>query len=168
MRLGNEFIVFHAMPTGTVIDLANVEDTGKTHVKVENEIWLQPFEFLLGVTMETVHMPANMAGRLDGKSSLARLGLFIHITGGNIDPGFNGPITIELFNARKLPIILRPGLPICQIVFDTLQSRARSPYQGRYQNAHGVEASKYGKETDKTPAGNAIPYPPNYFGEGHG
>jgi dCTP deaminase len=159
MRLGHEFLFFVDSHSLLPIDLSDISDEHSKSVVVGSEGFrLNPLTFALGSTMEQVNMPANMAGRLDGKSSLARLGLFIHITGGNIDPGFSGRVTIELFNARRKAIILRPGWPICQIVFSTLASRARRPYEGRYQGAMGVEASKYGLTQDGKPStGNAIP-----------
>jgi deoxycytidine triphosphate deaminase len=64
---------------------------------------LHPLKFALGVTMETVWLPDDIAGKLEGKSSLARTGLLIHVTGGFVDPGFHGPLTLEFFNAREIP-----------------------------------------------------------------
>jgi dCTP deaminase len=145
MTLGTEFIVFEEHDQ-VLIDLDDVRDTGAHKVArtPEQGIIIHPGQFMLGVTVETVCLPSDIAGRLDGKSSVARLGVFIHITGGNIDPGFQGPVTMELFNARRVPIRLRPGKPICQMVFEYLSAPCEKPYQGRYQHAQGVEASKYG------------------------
>jgi dCTP deaminase len=152
MTLGTEFIVFSEHDQA-MIDLGDVQDSGAHKVERPDGIIIHPGEFMLGVTAETVYLPNNIAGRLDGKSSCARLGIFIHITGGNIDPGFQGPVTMELFNARRVPIKLRPGKPICQMVFEYLAAQCRNPYQGRYQNATGVEASKYGWSDSAVQAG---------------
>jgi dCTP deaminase len=151
MMLGNEFVVFDAEQQ-VCIDLAYPisDGTSRKQVHADGEPFiLQPLQFALGVTVEKVNMPHDIAGRLDGKSSLARAGLLIHLTGGNIDPGFCGPITLEMFNVRRCPIILHPGQPFCQLVFQMLTTPADNPYQGRYQHATGVEASKYGMDLDK-------------------
>src|SRR5438046_7258331 len=83
---------------------------------------LHPGEFVLGSTLETVGLPDDLAGRLEGKSSLGRLGLLTHSTAGFIDPGFNGHITLELSNVANLPIILWPGMKIGQLWLFRLSS----------------------------------------------
>src|SRR4051794_22345719 len=102
MLLGDEFVVFDAEQQ-VCIDLQYPISDGTARKKKTDgdPIVLQPQQFMLGVTVEKVNMPHDVAGRLDGKSSLARAGLLIHLTGGNIDPGFCGPITLEIFNARR-------------------------------------------------------------------
>ena len=107
-------------------------------------IVLHPSEFILGVTEEVVRLSNNIVGKIEGKSSLGRLGLMVHVTAGFIDPGFIGPITLEMKNLLNVPIVLRPGKKICQIAFAWLNSAARRPYDGRYQNSKGVVASRYG------------------------
>ena len=147
LTLGNEFITFRDLVNEevTFIDLdAPPQGVGYKLVLQEGEFYvLEPMEFVLGVTRERICCPPNIAGKLDGKSSLARFGLLIHVTGGFVDPGFRGPLTLEIFNAFPVPIILRPGKGICQIGFQHLTAPAAQPYQGRYQDAEGVEASKY-------------------------
>jgi dCTP deaminase len=144
LRLACDFIVFDNY-SQTHLDLGKLDDksTRKLSVTPEMGFILHPLKFALGVTMETVHLPDDIAGKLEGKSSLARTGLLIHVTGGFVDPGFHGPLTLEFFNAREIPIILRPELPIAQIGFSRLESPAQQPYRGRYQNATTVEPSKY-------------------------
>jgi dCTP deaminase len=144
LRLGHDFIVFDNYEQ-THLDLGDLNDKSPRKIIVTPEIGftLHPLKFALGVTMETVWLPDDIAGKLEGKSSLARTGLLIHVTGGFVDPGFHGPLTLEFFNAREIPIILRPGIPIAQIGFSRMDSRAAKPYRGRYQNATTVEPSKY-------------------------
>lgn len=145
LTLGDEFIVFDAHAQ-VCIDLEHMNDTTTKKVKCDPQdgFILHPGEFVLGVTEETVTIPNNMMARLEGKSSIGRLGVMIHVTAGFVDPGFNGPLTLEIYNVRKIPIILRPGKPFCQISFSYLAAPCANPYRGRYQNAQGVEASKFG------------------------
>jgi dCTP deaminase len=145
MTLGDEIITFDRGPMPQVIDLASPpKDVGLKIKLIENESYrLMPMQFILGVTRERICCPADIAAKLDGKSSLARFGLLIHVTGGFIDPGFRGPLTLEIFNVFPVPILLRPGLPFCQVGFQRLTESASVPYAGRYQDAEGVEASKY-------------------------
>ncbi len=84
--------------------------------------------FVLASTVERIVMPDHLVGRVEGKSSLARLGLFVHVTAGFIDPGFEGFITLELFNANNFPIVLYADMPICQISFERMSSPAQIPY----------------------------------------
>lgn len=144
LTLGHDFIVFDNYEQ-THLDLGNLDDKSprKLVVTPDQGFTLHPLKFALGVTQETVWLPDDVSGKLEGKSSLARTGLLIHVTGGFVDPGFHGPLTLEFFNAREIPIILRPELPIAQIGFTLLMSPAAKPYQGRYQNAKSVEPSKY-------------------------
>ena len=144
LRLANEFIVFDNYEQ-THLDLANLDDRSPRMIVPDDRkgFTLHPLKFALGVTIETIWLPPSIAGKLEGKSSLARTGLLIHVTGGFVDPGFHGPLTLEFFNAREIPIILRPGLPIAQIGFTWMQSPVAEPYHGRYQDASGAEASKY-------------------------
>ena len=143
LHLSDEFLV---PDIGSVmyVDLAAPEDFMK-HVRVPEPIGyvLHPGEFILGVTKEKVTLPANIVGKIEGKSSLGRLGLMVHVTAGFIDPGFRGPVTLEMKNLLQVPIVLRPGKKICQIAFAYLKSAAVNPYAGRYQDSQGVVASRY-------------------------
>jgi dCTP deaminase len=148
VRLGNDFKVFERDDT-VAIDFANPADITK-HVTVEDggQFVLHPGEFALGVTTEKVNLPNNVVGRIEGKSSIGRLGLMIHITAGYIDPGFRGPITLEMVGVHPLPLILRPGMLIAQISFHETSMAAQQPYQGRYQDAESVQSSRFGMEVD--------------------
>ena len=108
---------------------------------------LHPGEFVLGATFEAVTLPDDVAARLEGKSSLGRLGLLTHSTAGFVDPGFTGHITLELSNVATLPIKLWPGMKIGQLCFFRLSSPAEKPYgsgeyASRYQGQRGPTASR--------------------------
>lgn len=114
---------------------------------IDTEFLLSPGSFVLASTMETVSLPANIAGRVDGKSSLGRLGLIVHSTAGFIDPGFKGNVTLEITNINNRRIILHPGMLICQMSFIKLTGNAERPYghpdlKSRYQNQVGVQGAK--------------------------
>src|SRR6195952_1170804 len=108
---------------------------------------LHPGEFVLGSTFELVTLPDDIAARLEGKSSLGRLGLLTHSTAGFVDPGFSGHVTLELSNVATLPIKLWPGMKIGQLCFIRLTSPAEKPYgsteySSRYQGQRGPTASR--------------------------
>ncbi len=108
---------------------------------------LHPGEFVLGSTFEQVTLPDDVAARLEGKSSLGRLGLLTHSTAGFIDPGFSGHVTLELSNVATLPIKLWPGMKIGQVCYFQLTSPADNPYGSgtygnRYQGQRGPTASR--------------------------
>jgi dCTP deaminase len=115
---------------------------------------LHPGEFVLGSTFEQVSLPDDLAGRLEGKSSLGRLGLLTHSTAGFIDPGFTGHITLELSNVANLPITLWPGMKIGQLCLFRLSSPAERPYGSegvgsRYQGQRGPTPSRAWKNFHK-------------------
>lgn len=113
----------------------------------EDAFVLHPGEFVLGSTLELVTLPDDVAARLEGKSSLGRLGLLTHSTAGFIDPGFTGHVTLELSNTATLPIKLWPGMKVGQLCFFQLSSAAERPYGSgtlgsRYQGQRGPTASR--------------------------
>ena len=119
---------------------------------------LHPGEFVLGSTYEQVTLPDNIAARLEGKSSLGRLGLLTHSTAGFIDPGFSGHVTLELSNVATLPIKLWPGMKIGQLCFFQLSSPAINPYgtgayANRYQGQRGPTASRSFQNFHRTDVG---------------
>ncbi|MGB5952265.1 MAG: dCTP deaminase [Ornithinimicrobium sp.] len=118
-------------------------------VEVEpNETFvLHPGEFVLGSTYETITLPDDVAARVEGKSSLGRLGLLTHATAGFVDPGFTGHVTLELSNVATLPIVLHPGMKIGQLCFFQLSSPSEHPYGSsakgsHYQGQRGPTASR--------------------------
>jgi dCTP deaminase len=117
---------------------------------------LHPGEFVLGSTLEQVSLPDDLAGRLEGKSSLGRLGLLTHSTAGFIDPGFTGHVTLELSNVANLPIKLWPGMKVGQLCLFRLESPAEHPYGSevygsRYQGQRGPTASRSWRDFSRTP-----------------
>jgi len=123
------------------------ELTRLVEAKADEPFILHPGEFVLGSTYEFVTLPDDVAARLEGKSSLGRLGLLTHSTAGFIDPGFGGHVTLELSNVATLPIKLWPGMKIGQLCFFKLSSPAEHPYGSseygsRYQGQRGPTASR--------------------------
>ncbi|NLV79661.1 MAG: dCTP deaminase [Rhodococcus sp.] len=148
VRLDSLFRVFNNTRY-THIDPAKQQDelTSLVEVPSNEPFVLHPGEFVLGSTMERCSLPADLAGRLEGKSSLGRLGLLTHSTAGFIDPGFDGHITLELSNVANLPIILWPGMKIGQLCLFRLTSPAEFPYGSaavgsKYQGQRGPTPSK--------------------------
>jgi len=132
----------HIDPAEDQPDLTRLVETPATEPFI-----LHPGEFVLGSTYEVVSLPDDLAGRLEGKSSLGRLGLLTHSTAGFIDPGFSGHITLELSNVATLPIKLWPGMKIGQLCLFRLSSPAEHPYGSaiygsKYQGQRGPTASK--------------------------
>ena len=132
-----------------VIDpsLEQPELTREIEVKNNEHFILHPGEFVLASTYEVVTLPDDIAGRLEGKSSLGRLGLLTHSTAGFIDPGFSGHITLELSNVANLPVKLYPGMKIGQLCLIKLSSAAEHPYGSalygsRYQGQRGPTPSR--------------------------
>jgi dCTP deaminase len=147
VRCDHRFRVFHpgrypfidvkqAMPDLT--ELVEIDD-GRAFI-------LHPGEFVLGATLERISLPDDLVARLDGKSSLGRLGLQVHSTAGLADPGFTGQITLELSNMTRLPISLYPGMRVAQLVFEMLSTPADRPY------GHGELNSKYQGQSGPTPS----------------
>lgn len=113
----------------------------------ESELWrLDPQEFCLATTVEAVNLPSHIGARVEGKSSLGRRGLFIHVTAGWIDPGFRGQITLELFNCSLEPIQLVPHQKICQLAFFYLDKPAQKSYGGKYQDQIGIVGARQENE----------------------
>ena len=156
VRISNLFRVFRNHSAG-VIDVKQ-DMTGLTELIEmpcdedgvgDEPFMLHPGEFVLGSTLERIAVPNDLVGRVEGKSSLGRLGLLIHSTAGFIDAGFDGHITLELANVASLPITLYPGMKIGQISFMEMTSPADLPY------GQGAKGSKY--------QGQAGPTPSRYF-----
>lgn len=155
LRLGNTFRVFenHNRP---YIDLSlpkdDIDGTIKAvmsdEIKREDgeEFFIHPGQLVLGVTKERVTIPPTLVGWLDGRSSLARLGLLVHVTAHRIDPGFDGNIVLEFYNAGRLPLVLRPGMKICAISFEEILGTVDKPYSvredSRYKNQSSAEPAR--------------------------
>ncbi len=134
LRLGNE-IKFFPKLEWVILNPFTTDSKAITqikHYKDDEDIVIQPGEFLLGATKERFWLPANIVWRVEWRSSIARLWLLIHITAWFIDPGFwrDNPstITLEICNINAVPIVIRPGMRICQIAFETMDTDAAIPY----------------------------------------
>lgn len=160
ITLGNRFRVFedHAAPyidlSGKKSDVeAALNSVMSDEIVVEEDksFFLHPGELALAVTHESVTLPANIVGWLDGRSSLARLGLMVHVTAHRIDPGWSGNIVLEFFNSGKLPLALKPGMKIGALSFEVLSNAAEKPYNARldakYKGQDGAIASRISSDS---------------------
>ncbi len=159
VRLGNQFRVFRGH-TAPFIDLSGPKDEVSAALDrvMSDEIvlpegeafFLHPGELALAVTFESVTLPNDLVGWLDGRSSLARLGLMVHVTAHRIDPGWHGRIVLEFYNSGKLPLALRPGMLIGALSFEPLSGSAARPYNSRqdakYRDQQGAVASRIDKD----------------------
>ena len=149
LRLGDSFRVFHNHRI-SAIDLREPPTNLTEEVVVEpgDVFVIHPGEFCLGTTLEWVELPDDIVARIEGKSSLGRLGLIVHATAGFCDPGWKGTLTLELNNLTRVPIKLHPGLPIAQLSFMTLDAPAQRPYGSaelgsHYQGQMAATESRY-------------------------
>ncbi|WP_371378850.1 dCTP deaminase [Thalassotalea aquiviva] len=159
IRLGNKFRVFedHNAP---YIDLSGPKDevqkamntvmSDEIHIDDGEAFFLHPGELALAVTLESVTLPSDIVGWLDGRSSLARLGLMVHVTAHRIDPGWSGQIVLEFYNSGKLPLALRPKMKIAALNFETMSGAALRPYNERkdakYKGQVGAVASRISQD----------------------
>ena len=156
VHLGNKFRVFRNNRT-VVIDVRTEQPelTELVEIAGDEPFVLHPGEFALGATFERVGLPNDLVARLDGKSSLGRLGLLIHSTAGFVDPGWEGTLTLELTNVATLPIMLYDGMKIGQISFQRLSSPVEVAYGdarigSRYRGQTDPTASRYFADFDRT------------------
>lgn len=159
LRLGDSFRVFHNH-RASVIDLRDPPSglTEEVRIGPDEPFVIHPGEFCLGRTLERVALPDDVVARIEGRSSLGRLGLIVHATAGFIDPGWEGTLTLEFNNLTRVPIRLYAGLPIAQLSFMTLDAPALRPYGHEQLGSHyqgQVEAteSRYGAAPAPRPAG---------------
>lgn len=143
LRLGSEFIKYGI--SSEPIDPENPDDSKLTRFSTERLI-IYPGEFVLGTTLECIGIDNTISARVEGKSTLGRLGLIIHSTAGFVDPGFKGNITLEMTNINTRPIVLRAGMKICQISFSEMDAPAEVPYGSKQLGSH------YHNQISVTPA----------------
>lgn len=149
LHLGNNFKLYEHSKFA-VLDPRNPETfAGRTRLITipEGESFMvQPGEFVLGVTEEKITVPDDLVVRVEGRSSLGRLGIIVHSTAGFVDPGFSGTITLEISNLNRMPVALYPGMRICQLAFEMMSSPAETPYNmkpfSKYQNQTLPEESR--------------------------
>ena len=151
VRLGNEFLVFRNHTCDVIDPYDKPSDLmEKVAVKEGQAFVLHPGEFVLGTTLEVVGLPDDLVARVEGKSSLGRLGLLIHATAGFVDPLFKGQVTLELSNVATLPIKLWPGMRIGQFSFHKIDKSVERGYghpelNSKYMDQSGPVASQYNR-----------------------
>jgi dCTP deaminase len=147
LRLDRTFLVFRNTRKA-YLDVREPVDDLMERIELEDEepLVLHPTEFILGSTVERVTIPADLVGRLEGRSSVGRLGVVIHSTAGYLDPGFSGQITLEIANLANIPVRLYPGMRIAQVSFSQMTTAAETPYGQR-----GL-GSKYQGQGSPTPS----------------
>ena len=151
LRLGTEFRVFEysAIPYIDIKRGIPNELTRLIKVKKNETFTLQPGELVLGSTEEWVEIPDDMAARLEGRSSLGRIGIIVHATASLVAPGWRGNIVLELSNIARLPVALYPGMRVCALSFEQISSVAEIPYyknNEKYMGQKGSVASKIDKK----------------------
>jgi len=150
LRIGNEFKGFKIIrkPCIDPMDESDIDSYMQSFFIEEGEPFIiHPGEFTLATTYETIKLPPNLVARVEGRSSMGRLGVTMHVTAGFIDPGFYGKITLEISNIGKMPVALYTGQRVCQIVFETMTSPAVRPYghperDSKYMGQKRPESSK--------------------------
>lgn len=151
LRLGPEFAIM-GRPRGGYIDAADRLDPDAIQhhdAQLHRSFMLLPGELVLASTMEYVEIPSFLSARIEGKSSLGRLGLLVHSTAGFVDPGFKGQLTLEMSTLLRVPVKVWPGMRIAQLSFTQMSSPAKRPYGSpglgsHYQGQRGPTASRVG------------------------
>ncbi|HIG18998.1 MAG TPA: dCTP deaminase [Candidatus Handelsmanbacteria bacterium] len=144
LRLSNHFLKVDENRLEVIRLDAEVE-----YMELEQEqIVIPPHSFLLATTREWIRLPKDVTAFVEGRSSIGRIGLFIQ-NAGWVDPGFEGNLTLELFNANRLPIRLQAGRRICQLVFARMDQAAHTPYNGKYQGQTRATGSRIRLDTDR-------------------
>lgn len=154
LRLGNEFRVFEHSRYAYIDPFKkeiSEEITKKMLIKKSEAFIIQPGDFVLAKTVEYLEVPDNLTGRLEGRSSIGRLGVVIHSTAAHIECGFRGSIVLELANMGKMPVALYPNMRICSVSFEQLSSPAEVPYykkkSAKYIGQKGPDESKIHEES---------------------
>ena len=153
LRLGNVFRVFehsrNAFIDPSKKDFSN-EITREVKIKNGEKFIMQPGDFVLAVTLEKVKIPGDLMGRLEGRSSLGRLGIVVHSTASVFDPGWNGKCVLELGNLGRMAVALTPGMRICAMTFEELSGQVEVPYSkkkdAKYKISTGASESKLHEE----------------------
>ena len=132
LHLGSEFRVFKKLRNACVVeDNISVEDLTE-HLETDESFTLMPGETALGITHERIKLPDNICGWLEGRSRFARMGLVIHMTASFVQPGINNRQVLEIGNLAPFPLVLKPGVRICQIILERTEGKAS--YQGKFKS----------------------------------
>jgi len=132
LHLGNEFRVFKKLRNACVVEEGISLEELSDRVEVDDSFTLMPGETVLGITRERIKLPANVCGWLEGRSRFARIGLVIHMTASFVQPGVNNRQVLEIGNLAPFPLVLKPGVRICQIILERTEGAAS--YGGRFMN----------------------------------
>ena len=156
LRIGNKFKGFKIITKPFIdpfdeVDLESYME--EITISEKQPFIIHPGEFTLATTYETVKLPSDIVARVEGRSSIGRLGITMHVTAGYIDPGFEGKITLVISNIGKMPVALYPGQRVCQIVFETMTSPSVEPYghhtrDSKYMNQKEPQVSKIKQDFD--------------------
>jgi len=145
-RLGNEFSIFNhsRYPFIDLREKTAIQDLMQTiTVKPGEPFILQPREFALAITEEHIEIDDDVLGRLEGRSSLGRIGIIVHGTAGLFDPGWRGKATLELSNLGRMPVALYPGMRICSMTFEQLSTPSSTPYHKKPGNKYAGQQSPW-------------------------
>lgn len=154
LRLGNFFKVYknNEFEVLDPITMDKQENTMLYERKKGQAFIIHPGDFVLGVTLETITLPNDLVARVEGRSSLGRLGIVVHSTAGFVDAGFSGTITLEISNLNRIPVALYPEMRVCQLAFEQMSSPALVPYGekkcSKYQNQVFPEESRVGRDDE--------------------
>jgi len=143
LRLGNSYLKINE----NLMEVMTLQDKIKYESIARDEIVIPPNSFLLATSMEYIDLPDYITAFVEGRSSIGRMGLFIQ-NAGWVDPGFSGQITLELYNANRLPIKLFSGRRICQLVFAKMDQASSCPHQGKYQYQRNAVGSLVYKDKE--------------------
>ena len=146
VRLGNHFLKVDE----NRLDVIRLDSGIQYEELTQEEIVIPPQSFLLATTREYIRLPADVTAFVEGRSSIGRIGLFVQ-NAGWVDPGFEGNITLELYNANRLPIRLVADRRICQLVFARMDQHAQKPYRGKYQGQRQATGSRIALDTESLP-----------------
>jgi dCTP deaminase len=151
-RLGNEFNVFEHSRHAFIDLKAKIGLDGlmRTVIVEPGEPFiLQPREFVLAITEESLELDSEVLGRLEGRSSLGRIGIIVHGTAGLFDPGWSGKATLELSNLSRMPVALYPGMRICSFTFEQLSSPVSVPYRSKLNNKYAGQTQPLASRLDR-------------------
>lgn len=152
LKLGNSIKIFKQKPN-TYLDLKNIKNIedlmDEILVEEGGSFILKPQSFALAITKESFSLPADIMARLEGRSSLGRLGIIVHSTAARFDPGWNGKAVLELGNLGPMPVILYEGMKICSLTFEMLESKSEFPYGSKQNHKYSIQNSPLASKINK-------------------
>lgn len=149
LRLGHQFLVYKRTEQPFVdVETPETFENLTSLISKENSepFTIHPGEFVLAATLESVEIPNNLAGRLEGRSSLGRIGIVIHSTAGKFDPGWKGNLVLEISNIGLVPVRIYPEMRVCQLLFEELSSETTQPYTQRKSSKYKFQGQPMGSK----------------------